>query len=126
MLITNKYKQSKKNDDKRGSARRIRYMPVEPVVRTTPKRHDQNACPVCGERIHMTAAGGRRKHLCSHCGASLNKQLTCASCGTNRVWQGKSGIACRGCGTAYRGSLVDCRLASNKAELALDWHTSLE
>jgi len=104
MLITNKDKQSKGNDSKQDAARRIRHLPLTSPIRGNPKRHDQRLCPVCGEVIEKTASGGRRKHSCSQCGATLNKQLTCASCGTNRVWQGKRGIACRGCGTEHKGA----------------------
>lgn len=105
MLVTNKDKRSKKGDSKRDAARRIRRFPIEPPesrIRKNPKRHNKNACPVCGETIERTASGGRRKNSCKHCGACLNKGLTCASCGTNRVWHGKLGTACRGCGAAYR------------------------
>lgn len=104
MLITNKDKQLKGNDSKRDAARRIRHSPVESPTRSIPQRHNQSLCPVCGEAIEKTAFGGRRKHSCSQCGASLNKQLTCASCGTNRVWQGKRGAACRGRGAKYKGA----------------------
>jgi coenzyme F420-reducing hydrogenase gamma subunit len=112
MLVTNKDKQSSGNDSKRGAARRLRHLPVESPLRSNPNRHDQSVCPVCGEVIEKTASGGRRKHSCSKRGATLNKQLTCRSCGTNRVWQGKQGVACRGCGTEYKsaaGSLLQNR-----------------
>lgn len=105
MLVTNKDKRSKKGDSKRDAARRIRRFPIEPRecrIRKNPKRHNKNVCPVCGETIEKTASGGRRKNSCKHCGAYLNRGLTCASCGTNRVWHGKLGTACRGCGAAYR------------------------
>ena len=102
MLVTRKYKRSKKDDNKKEAARRIRRSPVDSAIHGNPKRHDQTACPVCGKAIEKTASGGRRKHSCSHCGACLNKDLTCVSCGTKRVWQGKRGSACVGCGAAYR------------------------
>lgn len=102
MLIGNKYKRSKKADNKKDAARNLRRLHVESRMRNSPQRHNQNACPVCGNRIGMTASGGRRKHSCSQCGATLNKQLICGSCNTNRVWQGKQGTACRGCGARYR------------------------
>ncbi len=68
-------------------------------IRRTRKRHNQKQCPVCAAQIHKTASGGRRKYCCQHCGASLDKQLTCASCNTQRIWRGKQGAACLGCGT---------------------------
>lgn len=105
MLVTNKDKRSKKGDSKRDAARRIRRSPIEPPesrIHKNPKRHNKNACPLCGEAIEKIASGGRRKNSCKHCGACLNRGLTCASCGTNRVWHGKLGTACRGCGAAYR------------------------
>src|SRR5262249_42153316 len=81
MLIVNKDKQSK-GDDKRTSARLIRRLPLnDSRVHGNPKRHDQNACPLCGERIEKTASGGRRKHSCLECGATLNRGIVCESCG---------------------------------------------
>jgi predicted RNA-binding Zn-ribbon protein involved in translation (DUF1610 family) len=101
MRIVNKDKQSR-SEDKQVSARLIRRTPLDDShLRSNPKRNDQNACPVCGERIEKTAAGGRRKHSCVHCGATLNKELVCDSCGTHRIWRGKKGAACRGCGAKY-------------------------
>jgi len=99
MLITNKYKQ--KTASKKEATRRIRYSAFESAIPAKPKRHDQNVCPVCGKPIEKTASGGRRKHSCSRCGACLNREITCASCGTNRVWQGKRGAFCLGCGAKY-------------------------
>jgi hypothetical protein len=103
MRIVNKDKQSK-SEDKRISARLIRRMPLnDPQPRSKPKRHDQNACPVCGERIEKTASGSRRKYSCTQCGATRNKLIMCQSCGMERVWQGKKGAACRGCGAKHKG-----------------------
>jgi hypothetical protein len=104
MLITNKDKQFKGNDSKRDAALRIRHSSVESPMLSNPKRHNQNLCPVCGESIEKTASGGRRKHSCSRCGATRSKQLLCGSCGTNRIWQGKRGAACQGCGAKYNGA----------------------
>ena len=104
MLVTNKDKRSKKYESKRDAARRIRRSPVEPAETQgrSPERHNQNDCPVCGKAIDRTASGGRRKHSCKHCGARLNRDFICASCGTTRVWQGKRGTGCQGCGAAYK------------------------
>jgi len=99
MLVTNKYKQ--KTDSKKEAARHIRRFKLESTIPHKPKRHDQNVCPVCGKPIERTASGGRRKHSCSQCGACLNREITCASCGTNRVWQGQRGAFCLGCGAKY-------------------------
>ena len=55
-------------------------------------RHDQKACPLCGERIEKTTGGSRRKYSCQNCGATINKLLNCDRCGTKRVWQGKKGL----------------------------------
>ena len=103
MLITNKYKTSKKADSKTAASGRIRRLnfdsPEKPPSQR--KQHDQAACPVCRAHIPKTASGGRRKHACSKCGATLNKQLICKACSTERVWQGKKGAACGGCGTVY-------------------------
>jgi hypothetical protein len=106
MRIVNKDKQCK-SEDKRTSARLIRRLPLnDPRTHSKPKRHDQNACPVCGARIVKTASGGRRKHSCTQCGATRNKLIVCESCGTQRVWQGKKGAACMGCGVKHKGKVA--------------------
>jgi len=64
-------------------------------------RHDQKACPLCGEQIEKTGRGGRRKYSCQNCGATINKLLICERCGTKRVWQSKKGAACSDCGAPY-------------------------
>ena len=103
MLITNKHKTSKKGDGKADASRRIRKSefdhPLKPPSRR--KQHDQAACPICLARIPKIASGGRRSHSCSQCGATLNKLLLCKRCGAERIWQGKQGAACAGCGTKY-------------------------
>ena len=103
MRIVNKNKQAK-SEDKRLAGRLIRRAPIDDIqVRKMPKRHNQNVCPVCGAPIEKTASGGRRKHSCSTCGATLNKRITCVSCHTNRIWEGRRGAACQGCGAKYQG-----------------------
>jgi len=75
-------------------------------------RHNPEACPLCGERIEKTARGGRRKYSCQKCGASINRLLICDRCGTKRVWQGKKGSACSGCGVARYAAIAvndECR-----------------
>jgi hypothetical protein len=100
MLIVNKDKQANA-EDKQIAARKLRRAPLVSAIRSMPKRHDQNLCPVCGHRIEKTAHGGRRKQCCSNCGACIQKNLICKSCGTQRVWQSKKGAACRGCGNKH-------------------------
>src|SRR5512133_591348 len=102
MRISNKEKQAV-SDNKALSGRLLRREPIaDSHIRNAPKRHDPNACPICGARIQKTASGGRRKHSCEECGASINKAEVCASCGTRRIWQGTKGTACRGCGATYK------------------------
>jgi hypothetical protein len=102
MLITNKYKSSKKGDGKVESSRRIRRMDVgSSKVLSGSKRHDQTACPLCFSKVAKTASGGRRKLACGKCGATLNKRLKCESCAKVRVWQNKLGAACAGCGARF-------------------------
>ena len=104
MLITGKQKNSKKDDSKADANRRIRRADFESARKAVSigKRHDQTACPICLARIQKIARGTRRKHACSQCGATLNLQLVCESCGTKRVWQGRLGVACVGCGAKYK------------------------
>jgi hypothetical protein len=85
MLVSNNDKRSKNYDSKRDAAWRIRRSPVEPAEThgRNPKRHNQNVCPVCGKAIERTASGGRCKHSCKHCGACLNRDFICATCGTS-------------------------------------------
>lgn len=108
MLVTNKHKQ--KTDSKKEATRGIRHSSFESANRSKLNRHDQTVCPVCAKPIEKTASGGRRKHSCSQCGACLNRELTCASCGTSRVWQGKRGAFCLGCGARHHGALRGLKL----------------
>ena len=103
MLITNKHKTSKKAYSKTDASGRIRRLdfdsPHKPPAKR--KRRDHTACPTCDAHIPKTASGGRRMYACSNCGATLNRQLVCKACSTARVWQGKKGAACAGCGAVY-------------------------
>ena len=45
-----------------------------------------------------TARGARYERRCLSCCATFQKTLKCLDCGTNRVWQGPEGTACKGCG----------------------------
>src|SRR5665213_2534877 len=112
MLITKKHKSSKKGDSKADANRRIRRTDFDSTQKTVSagKRHYQTTCPLCLARIEKTASGTRRKHNCSQCRATLNTQLVCESCGTKRVWQGKLGAACVGCGGGVGTSLEAVRL----------------
>jgi hypothetical protein len=46
----------------------------------------------------LTAKGGRRLHNCAACGATFRPALRCPHCAQVRLWEGKLGIYCQGCG----------------------------
>jgi uncharacterized protein with PIN domain len=85
----------------RSSRRLLLQIAITLILVPEPMSHDQKACPLCAEHIQKTARGGRRMYSCQNCGATGNKFLTCERCGTKRVWQGKKGAACSGCGAPY-------------------------
>jgi len=59
---------------------------------------DPSRCPLCGTRISRNAKGTRRMRHCDHCGGTLNRDIVCPFCQTYRVWTGKLGAVCHGCG----------------------------
>ncbi len=103
MLIVNKDKQSK-SEEKKAAARLLRRVRLdERNPHRYPRRHDQGICPVCGEPVGRKSKNKRRKRGCGACGATRSLLLMCQSCGTRRVWKGKKGAACIGCGAPYKG-----------------------
>ena len=61
-------------------------------------RKTAGVCPLCGKRIGRTNKGTRYLRNCKNCGATLNKEVECPHCRTRRVWTGKLGAVCHGCG----------------------------
>ena len=61
-------------------------------------RKDPSRCPLCGTRLSHNAKGTRRMRHCDHCGGTLNRDIVCPFCQTYRVWTGKLGAVCHGCG----------------------------
>ncbi|TQV65574.1 hypothetical protein FKG94_28555 [Exilibacterium tricleocarpae] len=64
-------------------------------------RKNSSRCPVCKEKLGKIGKGTRYKNQCFSCGAVLAKELKCGRCNTNRVWRGKKGIFCHGCGNEH-------------------------
>jgi len=62
------------------------------------KRKSVRHCPVCLDRLKKIGKGTRFSHQCKSCNAVLAKELICQFCTTNRVWRGKAGCFCHGCG----------------------------
>jgi len=63
------------------------------AARKTPGR-----CPLCGAKVGRIKPGTRHARHCGACGGTLNKDITCPHCQTHRVWTGKRGRVCHGCG----------------------------
>ena len=61
-------------------------------------RKAKGLCPFCGAKVPQNARGSRRMRNCAACGGCLNKDITCPHCRTQRVWTGKRGCVCHGCG----------------------------
>ncbi|MEM1180433.1 MAG: hypothetical protein AAGM22_18965 [Acidobacteriota bacterium] len=80
---------------------------IEPRLRTPGsrdpralrKRHDR--CPVCEAKLVKLGKKRRYPRRCVTCGAVHQKPLRCPSCGTHRVWAGRLGRWCRGCGRPF-------------------------
>jgi hypothetical protein len=123
VLITSKYKGHKKGESKTDAAGRVRHsLSTEiqrsespgPVLRRSgvdrrSARKGDNKCPVCCSSLPFTGRGGRRVHGCTTCGATYRPDRTCPHCGGARVWQGKAGMYCQGCGHEVKKARNDCR-----------------
>jgi hypothetical protein len=55
-------------------------------------------CPVCLGRLRKNAKNTRYELQCRHCNAVLQRTWVCKSCNTRRVWVGREGARCKGCG----------------------------
>jgi len=77
----------------RDEAPRHRSQSDPRAARKTPGR-----CPLCGARVGRIRPGTRHARHCGACGATLNRAITCPHCRTQRVWTGKRGCVCHGCG----------------------------
>jgi predicted amidophosphoribosyltransferase len=62
------------------------------------KRKRSGICPVCMNKLNKNNKGTRYWKFCQNCGAAPVKDIKCPSCGTFRVWKGKMGAFCKGCG----------------------------
>ena len=58
-------------------------------------------CPVCLSRLKKNYKKTRYERKCNKCGAVLQKNIKCPFCSTNRVWMGREGNYCKGCGNKY-------------------------
>jgi len=77
---------------------------IPPPHHHHPDRYAQvkqsGVCPLCLSKLEKTRKGGRYQWRCSACSATRRRDLLCGSCGTHRVWYGKLGAVCKGCGKA--------------------------
>ena len=117
--VTNKHKQAKFSDEgeppsrweKRMTARLLRREGLESEGEsserrsTKPRSLDRRAsrkqrdrCPVCEAKLRKIGKGTRYQRNCEACGAVHQKHLFCPSCSTHRVWAGRLGRWCKGCG----------------------------
>ena len=71
------------------------------------ERTGAGTCPVCRERLARVgdppSRTRRRRRQCPSCNAVAAPELRCSSCGTHRVWRGKKGRFCQGCGAEHEG-----------------------
>lgn len=61
-------------------------------------RKDPRRCPVCMAKLSKIGKGTRYQHSCKSCHSCLAKEIKCRYCSTFRVWRGKQGVYCHGCG----------------------------
>ena len=66
-------------------------------------RKQRDCCPVCEAKLRKIGKGTRYQRCCDACGAVHQKHLFCPSCSTHRVWAGRLGRWCKGCGKAVNG-----------------------
>jgi len=62
------------------------------------KRKRSGICPVCLSKLEKNSKGTRYWNFCITCGAAPDRDIKCPSCSTYRVWKGKQGAYCKGCG----------------------------
>lgn len=62
------------------------------------ERRDPARCPLCGAGLGRIANRTRFQHRCAECNATLQAELWCTHCNTQRVWRGSGGAYCHGCG----------------------------
>ena len=56
-------------------------------------------CPVCLGKLRRISRGGRYAFSCYICGAMYVPKVKCNNCHrSERVWHGKKGTVCKGCG----------------------------
>src|ERR1700678_1081715 len=67
----------------------------KPAPRKTP-----GVCPLCQKLLKRNSGGTRFVPHCDACGGTLNKDILCPHCGAFRVWTGRLGAVCHGCGKA--------------------------
>lgn len=117
--ISNKQKQAKLSDHgeppssfvKKLTSRKMRRAALETEIdltvgrNSTPgsvdhraKRKRAGICPICMEKLQKNAKGTRYERVCRECGSVYRQKIICPSCGTRRVWTGKHGDWCKGCG----------------------------
>ena len=65
-------------------------------------RKGAKRCPICTASIHKVSKGTHYERRCRECLATFAKELYCNRCNSNRVWRGKQGIYCQGCGFEYK------------------------
>ena len=68
-------------------------------------RKKSGNCPVCLSKLKKNSKRTRYERKCNTCGAVLQKHVTCLFCGTNRVWMGRKGNYCKGCGNPYSSKI---------------------
>jgi len=61
-------------------------------------RKRNGICPVCLGHLRKNSKGTRYQRICENCNAVYNFDIRCPSCNTYRVWSGKLGRWCKGCG----------------------------
>ena len=61
-------------------------------------RKTPGLCPLCGAKVRKIRRGTRHARHCAGCGGTLNKEIRCPHCRSYRVWTGKRGCVCHGCG----------------------------
>jgi uncharacterized Zn-finger protein len=65
-------------------------------------RKSSASCPLCGNRLRRNNRATRHLRHCDNCGGTLNKDIECPYCLTYRVWTGRPGAVCHGCGKIVR------------------------
>ncbi len=75
-----------------------KYRPKNRKISTTKLRRSPKRCPICLAKLQKNRHRTRLQKRCIVCQAHPSAEKSCRKCGSQAIWENKSGMACRSCG----------------------------